>query len=178
MIFPVRGYLEFEPENVTKKHNFQHSWKRVAMIRTNCDMHLYYAWFLKKRFSLELNKPLRGTHVTIISDKIIDRELFDRIAKTFNKKEILFYVDPEPRSNGEHWWLRVYCPDAIAIRVAAGLNPDPYFSFHLTLGLANEKNLHHSEYILRQCKRFNLISSIPRGSMENHEIVNFEHDKI
>jgi hypothetical protein len=173
MVIEVTGKIEFEPENVTRKHLKQTSWKRVAMIRTDCDMHLYYAWFLKKRFNLELNKPLRGTHVTFISDRVEDRVHFDQAMELFNGKEIKFYVDPEPRSNGEHWWLRVYCPDAESIREIAGLERIPFFTFHLTLGHANERNIDHSNYILDQCKRFELISNEPRQPLEKHQIVKF-----
>ena len=70
MLIKVKGILEFSPEDVTRKHKNQSSWKRVAMIRTDCDMDRYYAWFLRKRFNLELNQNLRGTHVSFISDKL------------------------------------------------------------------------------------------------------------
>ena len=172
MLIKVRGILDFEPEDVTRKHKNQSSWKRVAIIKTDCDLSRYYAWFLKKRFNLELNKNLRGTHISFISDRM-DRDLFNQVSLLFNGKEIDFYLETEPRSNGNHWWLRVYCSDAESIRETCGLSREPYFSFHLTLGKANEKNIEHSQYILRQCKFFNLLSSEERKPIEYHEILNF-----
>lgn len=169
MLFKVRGILNFSPEDKTKKHKSQSSWKRTAMINTNCDLSEYYAWFIKKRFNLELNKPLRGTHVTIISD-IVDADIFNQASKFFNGKEIDFYFETEPRTDSKHWWLRVYCPDAENIRESIGLSREPYFSFHLTIGYANEKNIIHSEYILRQCKMFELISNEGRKPFSEHEI--------
>jgi hypothetical protein len=103
----------------------------------------------------------------------MNSDIFNQVSLIFNGKEIDFYVETEPRSNGNHWWLRVYCPDAEIIRETCGLNREPYFSFHLTLGKANEKNIEHSEYILRQCKFFNLLSSEERKPIEYHEILNF-----
>lgn len=138
MVFKVKGILEFNPVNRTKKHRDQALWKRVAMIRTYCDMDEYYRWFLKKRFNLELNSNLRGTHVTIINDRM-DFDAFENASEIFNGKEIEFYVDTEPRSNGKHWWLRVYCPEAESIREVMGLSREPYLAFHLTLGYALEK---------------------------------------
>jgi len=44
----------------------------------------------------------------------------------------------------------------------------------LTLGFVNEKNLEHSEYILRQCKNFNLISPEPRIPLDQHEVYEFQ----
>ena len=173
MVIRIRGILEFSPEDVTRKHRNQSSWKRVAIIKTDCDLDRYYAWFLKKRFNLELNKNLRGTHVTFINDKF-EKGIFDQFAPLFDGKEIDFYIETEPRSNGEHWWLRVHCPEAESIRELMGLSRDPYFGLHLTLGHANEKYIAHSEYITKQCKRFELISNEPRKPLSEHEIIEFK----
>jgi hypothetical protein len=178
MVIEIEGRLEFEPENFTRKHENQSAWKRVAMIRTDCDLHLYYAWFLRKRFNLELNKPIRGSHVTFISDRFEDRKIFDEVAKMFNGKPVTFYLELEPRSNGEHWWLRAYSPDTENIRHILGLSREPYFSLHFTLGYANEKNMAHSHYIMEQCKRFELIDSSLRKPLEEHEILNFNSSRI
>ncbi len=56
MLIKVRGILDFTPEDKTKKHKAQSSWKRVAVIKTNCDLDQYYAWFLRKIVSRELSK--------------------------------------------------------------------------------------------------------------------------
>lgn len=173
MVIKYRGILDFTPEDVTRKHKSQSTWKRVAVIKTNCDMDRYYAWFLKKRFNLELNRNLRGTHVTFITDRL-EKSIFDQASKLFNGKEIDFYVELEPRSNGNHWWLRVHCPEAESIREAMGLSREPYFGLHLTLGLANERNIQHSKYILECCKRFELISNEPRKPLTEHEIEDFK----
>ena len=190
MVFKVRGILDFSPVDKTNKHKSQSSWKRVAMIRTNCDLDRYYAWFLKKRFNLELNSNLRGTHITFISDKI-EKDIFEKFSNIFDGKEIDFYVEFEPRSSGKHWWLRIHCPDAEDIREIMGLDRIPYFSFHLTLGYALAKYpetvndsplaikvrkdyLEHSEYITECCKRHELISNESRKPLSEHEIVEFK----
>jgi len=169
MLFKVKGILDFTPEDVTKKHISQSSWKRVAIIKTNCNISDYYAWFLKTRFNLTLNKPLRGTHVTFISDRV-DRDIFNQACIIFNNKEIEFYYENMPRSNGQHWWLRAWSPQAEDIRQSIGLSRVPYFSFHLTIGSANEKNIDHSKYILECCKKFKLTDGNPRSSLEEYEI--------
>jgi hypothetical protein len=191
MIFKVRGILEFSPKDKTKKHASQSSWKRVAMIRTNCDLDRYYAWFLKKRFNLELNTNLRGTHVTFINDKM-SAQTFNKFSKLFDGKEIDFYVETEPISSGVHWWLRVHCPEAESIREVMGLSRDPFFGMHLTLGHAvikypdsveeSDNNsmkikkdyIEHSKYILECCKLHNLISSDVRKPINQHEVVEFK----
>lgn len=189
MVIKIRGILDFTPEDVTRKHIKQSEWKRVAIIKTDCDLDKYYAWFLCKRFNLELNENLRGAHVTFINDRL-NRDIFNEAANYFNGKEIDFYIELEPRSNGQHWWLRVHCPEAESIREAMGLSREPYFGLHLTLGNATIKYpevendapqsvrakkdfLGHSKYILRACKRFELISNEPRKPLSEHEIVTF-----
>jgi hypothetical protein len=173
MVIKIKGILDFTPEDVTRKHKSQSSWKRVAVIKMDGDLDRYYAWFLKKRFILDLNKNLRGAHVTFISDRL-EKTIFDEASKLFNGKEITFYLEIEPRSNGQHWWLRVHSPEAESIREAMGLSREPYFGLHLTLGLANERNLEHSKYILETCKRFEIISNEPRKPLSEHEIKEFK----
>ena len=154
------GKIEFDPVNVTKKHNKQASWKKTAMVKFDCDIWEYYSWFLKKRFNLYLNKPLRGTHLTIINDKF-DPEteyLYDQGRQLFHGKEIRIQYDPTLiRANDKgHWWINADSDDAKNIRSVMGLTPDPYFGFHITIGLATHLQLEHSKYILDQCIRFNL----------------------
>lgn len=152
----VKGRLNFSVADVTRKHKNQSAWKRTAIIQTGCDLDKYYSWILKKRFSLDLNKNLRGTHVTIISDRM-NMEVFNQGKSIFDKKEISFFFDPKNvKSNGKHWWIDVDCPDAENIRESMGLTRIPYFGFHLTIGHANELNILHSEYILNLIKKFGI----------------------
>jgi hypothetical protein len=172
MVLHLKGILDFELPDVTKKHVNQSSWKKTAIIKTNDDLDQYYYWFLKKRFNIDLNRNLRGSHVTIINDRI-DFKDFQMGSKIFNRKECDFYLDIEPRFNGKHWWLRVYSPMAESIRQACGLNPQPYFSFHLTIGHIKEGEHHteQAEYLLRQIQKFEIISNEPRKPLEEHKII-------
>lgn len=156
-MFELKGKIEFDPINVTKKHNLQSSWKKAAMVKFEDDLCAYYSWFLEKRFGLKLNKPLRGTHVTIINDKC-DFDIFEQARQVFDGKEITLKYDPTCiRANKKgHWWTKVECEDVRSIRTAMGLTPDPYFGLHLTIGLATHLQLEHSNYILDQCIKFNL----------------------
>ncbi len=157
-MFEMKGILEFDPINVTKKHLKQASWKRVAVIKFDNDICEYYSWFIAKRFNLKLNKPLRGAHVTIISDIVDSDELYTQARELLNGKEITIKYDPTNiRANKKgHWWVKVYCDDVKNIRTIMGLNPDPYFGLHLTMGLATHLQLEHSNYILDQCIKFDL----------------------
>ncbi len=153
----IKSIIEFDPIDLTAKHKKQSDWKRTAICLIDDDIDKYYSWFLKKRFNLELNRPIRKAHITIINDRVEDKEKYNQAKEIFNNKEIIFTFKPdEIRSNGEHFWLKVYNTDIEAIREFAGLTRKPHFNLHLTLGYANEKNIHHAQYILRQIMKHNL----------------------
>jgi len=154
------GKIQFEPENKTRKHLAQASWKKVAMVLFEGDVAEYYAWFLKKRFNLELNKPLRGAHITFINDRVDDINnstgtleekdaLWETLKEKWHGKEISVTLNLMPFSDSNHWWLIVdhkFRDELHNIRAEIGLRR-PYFGLHMTIGYANEKNLAHSQYI-------------------------------
>jgi hypothetical protein len=155
-MFEMKGILVFDPINVTKKHNAQSAWKKVAIVKFDCDTYSYYSWFLQKRFNLFLNKPLRGTHLTFIND-IVDDDIYLKAKEMFDGKEVTVKYDPTiVRSNKSgHWWLKAESLDCANIRSVMGLG-DPYFGYHITIGLATHLQLDHSKYITEQCIKFNI----------------------
>ncbi len=155
------GKIVFEPENKTKKHHAQSSWKRLAMVNFNCDVAEYYAWFILRRFNLPLNKPLRGAHISFINDSIKDfsnngtktideiNSEWERVKKKWNNKKVEIKLEISPRTDSKYWWLRVSDESRIhlqEIREELGLSK-PYWGLHMTIGHANDKNLFHSKYI-------------------------------
>ena len=145
----LKGILKFDPPDKTNKHKSQASWKRVAIIELDCDIDAYYRWFIKKRYNLELNRPLRGGHITIINDSVRESPLYDLIKEKYDNTEIEFELDLNARTNGDHWWLKVNSPAAKDIREEGGLSREPYYTMHMTIGLANERTIAHSKYINR-----------------------------
>lgn len=155
------GKIKFDLEDKTKKHVLQSSWKKTAMVMFDGDdICSYYSWFILKRYSIILNKPLRGSHTTFISDSMKDlsqgsksieqvNELWDNVKNKWNGKDICLTFDVSPRFGGEYAWLNVHeehTKELDEIRKELGLGK-PFFKYHLTLGYANEKNLPHLEYI-------------------------------
>lgn len=151
----IKGKLIFDPDNKTKKHLSQSQWKKAVIVKWNCDIHSYYSWFIEKRFNLILNPPLRGTHITIVNEKVNDK-IYSLAKKQFDGKEITFNIEQTEFESGDegHWWLKVNSRDAENIRRAMGLNPKPYFDFHLTIGIATHLRLIHSNYIREIIRRF------------------------
>lgn len=152
-----KAKIIFDPINKTKKHEDQSSWKNVVICITYDDIDLYYSWFLLNRFNLTLNRSIRGAHVTIINDRIPNKITYDKIKNLYDGKEIEFTYNPtEIRSNGKHWWLKVYSEESKEIRKLIGLDENPYMPLHLTLGYSTDKNLEHSKYILNQILKYGL----------------------
>lgn len=169
-ILSFKGRILFEPKNKTKKHDNQSSWKRIAMIMIDGDACDYYSWFIQKRYSIELNKPLRGSHISIINDSINDmlnglkcsideaEVIWNSVKNKYNNKEIEFLLDLDVRSSGEHWWLNIidddYKKDIYNIRTELGLNPKPYYGLHMSIGYANNKNIDQSKYIIECIRKY------------------------
>lgn len=150
----VTGKIWFDPKNVTKKHNTQSEWKRMAMVTFEGDMTEYYAWFIKKRYNLELNRPLRGAHISFINDSVRDMGVYadkwDEVKEKYNGTEVTLTLDLDVRGDGKHWWLVVEHESRkplLDIRSELGLGK-PFWGMHLTVGYANEKNIEHSRYIV------------------------------
>lgn len=164
----LKGKIIFDPDNKTRKHESQASWKLMALLMFGGDVCNYYKWFIKKRYNLELNQPLRGAHISFINDSIADiadglgitqKEgiaKWREIKKKWNGKEITIELNTDVRSDGKHWWLQI--PEDSReklhrIREELGL-ARPYFGLHCSIGFANEKNIEHSKYILGLLEKF------------------------
>lgn len=147
----IKGKIIFDPDNVTRKHNRQADWKRVAMVKFDGEMAEYYAWFIARRYNLVLNRPLRGAHVTFVNDSVKEIVGGDRtweaVRKKWDGKEIDVILNLDVRTNSEHWWMKAdKTPEFWEIRKELGLGR-PFWGLHMTIGYANERNIEHSKYI-------------------------------
>ena len=151
----IRGKIKFDPIDKTKKQTKQGSWKKVAMVIFDGDLPEYYAWFLKKRYNLTLNKPLRNSHITFINDRESDMNgKWKEIKEKYQAKEIEIVLSIDSITNSRspgHWWLNIPEEDRAELhdlRSELGLGI-PYWGLHMSLGYANYKNLSHSKYIYK-----------------------------
>lgn len=165
------GKIGFEPENLTKKHKNQASWKKVAMVFFDGDIPQYYSWFLNRRYNLILNPPQRQFHVSFINDSYKDLSIngaksnqqididWNNLKNKWDGKEISVVFDLNVRTDGFYWWLNVPHDEREllhSIRAEVGLGR-PFFGLHGTIGRARD-GIHeqHSEYIHNLIK-INLI---------------------
>lgn len=150
------GKIQFEPENVTNKQMAQSSWKKVAFVLIGGDECEYYAWFIKKRYDLILNVPVRKSHISFINDSHRDLGEFglsqwESVKKKWDNKSIEVILSTDVRSNSLHWWLVMpheHRGELLNIRAELGLGK-PFFGIHMSIGYANPKYEEHSKYIHR-----------------------------
>jgi hypothetical protein len=163
VFIPYQGLINFNIENITKKHNSQ-NWKSVGMVLfPDSEIAEYYSNFLFINFGIKLNKNLRGSHITFLSDNLNrDSKLsleeqkikWEYVNEIYNEKNIIVDLNINKySSNGHHWWLSIK-PNEILnkIRTELGLG-ESYFTYHLTLGYVNERNKEQSDYILNLAKK-------------------------
>jgi len=160
----IQGTIVFDPVDKTEKQKQQSIWKKVAMVMLEGELCEYYSWFVKKRYNLELNKPMRNAHVTFINDSYKDmgkgtevqkEAKWQEVKKKWNGKKVDVYLDLGLKTDGEHWWLRVTPEQRTTfdeIRSEVDLDR-PYWGMHMTIGYANNKNIQHSQYIHDMIKK-------------------------
>lgn len=148
------GIIEFDPHHLTKKHEDQGRWKRMAIIYMPGDIAAYYSWYVLKRFDLKILKPARGPHISFISDRFMDidakgghakQALWNKVKNKYQGKKIDMVLDTDVRTNGDHWWLNVETSSRQkiqSIRDQLGFDK-PYFGLHMSLGYAANVNLSH-----------------------------------
>ena len=153
------GTIVFDVENKTAKHKKQASWKKHVIVMMNDNLSDYYGWFIKQRYNVVLNKPLRGPHYTIVNDRGSDLSNWDKVKSKYNNTRIKVYYNIDMRSNSEHWWLKAYSPEGDQIRKELNLG-SPFYAPHITIGLVNNKNQMASDYALRCEKRYGNFNKI------------------
>ena len=168
----LTGKIGFEPEDYTKKHKAQASWKKMAIVFIDGDITEYYSWFIQKRYNLTLNKPLRGAHISFINDSIKDMslngqrtikevdELWESVKKKWDGVEIPITLDLSPRTDDRTWWLNIPNDERTilqGIREELGLGR-PFWGMHMSIGYARPGIMEeHSKYIHDLIKK-NFIS--------------------
>lgn len=165
------GNIVFNPKDYTNKHIKQSGWRKTAIVDIDGQWTEYYSWFLKKR-GLILNAPLRKAHITFINESVdtikaknrsAKQQLWTNVANMFNGKYIEFDLEVQQYSSGKHWWLRIPKESEVNMEGFKGrgeLNGirqilygtikgefEYKWGFHMTTGLANEKNIIQSQYL-------------------------------
>lgn len=151
------GKLVFDVDDLTKKHKQQSTWKKHVIAHIDDpEFCRYYSWFLEKRFNLRFSEPIRGTHLTLINDRLRDyenssEETYHAAKQKYDGTYIDIRYSLDPKTDGTHWWFRARTDIGVQIRTEIGLSPKPYFGYHITIGRigGREHEIEHGKYIHR-----------------------------
>lgn len=83
-----------------------------------------------------LMRPVWGNHISMIrgEEPLENAEAWEN----FDGMELRFRFDPAPQFNETgprfYWWLDIECPEIGDIRESFGLDREPEYPLHLTLG--------------------------------------------
>jgi len=106
-----------------------------VVIKADNDLTRYYIKqfnFANRAKDIQLMFPAWGGHISIVRGEDIKDKNY---LSSLNDKKISFSYDPEVKGNGNHFWLKVECPEAENIREKLGLYKKTRFDFHLTIGV-------------------------------------------
>jgi hypothetical protein len=133
------------------------------MVFFDGDVCEYYSWYIKKRYGLVLNKPIREAHISFINDKSSDMSLngeislqevddnWKRVKEKWDGQEVQISLNLNPKFDKTHWWFNVpYEHQDVLQGIRDELNlGKPFYHFHMSIGYANEKNILHHQYITK-----------------------------
>lgn len=166
------GKMIFDPKPLNGDVSmFKPYW---SIIKTDDDFDSYYKWFLHKRYGynsilsitddyikpyneiygLKLQKPAWGSHISVIRGEIKEglttddeiNEWWDYYKNKYNGKNYEFVYDLTPKTNGKHWWLKIYSDELTDLRKEMGLFKSD-IGLHITLGMTVPTYLEQSFYL-------------------------------
>jgi hypothetical protein len=111
--------------------------ERWLVLMCDDEISKYYRTLFTREFPWrgKLTRPVWGTHVSIIrGERIPNMNLWGIDAN----KIVEFEYEGGVIDNGEYYWLKAKCPALSVLREKYGLNREPKFGFHLTIGRTTE----------------------------------------
>lgn len=90
-----------------------------------------YPPYLNGGYPIKLARPVFGAHISVIRGEHIHNY---HLWKLDNNKIVEFEYESGVKNNGEYYWLDVICPYLENLRSQYGLNKQPKYGFHLTIG--------------------------------------------
>lgn len=129
MVFPftAEGKLIYDP-TAGKAAN---SW--WVIVECPKDIMDYYHHWVKKENGIVLNKPLFGSHISVVRGEE-PPENNKECWRKYHEEIIEFSYSHDIHSSDDFYWLEVASPRLAQIREELGLPALPTFGFHLTIG--------------------------------------------
>lgn len=103
------------------------------IIETPKDILDYYHHWILKEENIKLQKPLFGSHISVIRGEEPAEHKKDLWCK-YDQEEIYFQYSNDIETDGQHWWLPITSKQLEEIRSELGFDKYPEHGYHLTLG--------------------------------------------
>lgn len=100
------------------------------------DLGSYYLYWFNKEYKTvcKAQKPKWGSHITIVRGEYEQPTLKLEEWQGLHGKEYAFQYDGKPTCNGQHIWLSVEGDSLLDLRTYFGLERNPIYPLHLTVG--------------------------------------------
>ncbi len=132
MLYKSSGTLVYSPKTKDELKS-SNDWAIVSCAHSIGQYYraLYHQEFFYKP---KLIQPIWSSHISFIRNEKINNPSLWRFAEN---KVINFEYEPGVKNNNKYFWLTVYCDELLAIRELYGLNREPKYGLHLTIGIVS-----------------------------------------
>ena len=150
------GKVVFDPPPIIDFHTGH----RTVILEVPVGYEGLYRWLIKKELGLDLIKPVREGHITIVSwyeSDNISEEVWEQVKSVWEGQAVeVWYHLPNSDLNVPYWWLRLDEGARIplhCLRTKLGLPERPKSGLHLTIGTVKEKDKELSDYFVSVLQR-------------------------
>jgi hypothetical protein len=127
MDFKAEGKIIYDPTAGKAKNPW---W---VIVECPKDIIQYYHHWITKEEGVKLNKPLFGSHISVVRGEEPSNDKKNLWGRR-KEKIVTFTYNHEVGMENDYYWLRVHCQELNELRIELGLPPNVEFGFHLTIG--------------------------------------------
>lgn len=121
-----RGYVRYTP-----------SWWVILGVDDALGKYLRHMFWLRTHKAIKLGRPSQNLHVTVISG---EQPPIDKVLEwgRYEGTDLWCRLYYQAATNGNAWWMPVYCEAAYNLRERLGLRRVPEPDLHLCIGYERE----------------------------------------
>ena len=123
------GILIYSPELLGE--HISPNWWLILICDNEIGRYYRHLYHLSTHRVDQLQRPAWSSHVSVIrNEEPPNKELWEKYAQ----KQVEVQYSTEIKTNGEYFWLKVFCPWFMEVREELGLSSQPLIPFHLSIG--------------------------------------------
>lgn len=127
----ANGILTYNPKRPDVRKTFDHDdWRLVAEV--DHGFSLYYCWWVKRQWGLNLQLPVWKPHITVLNGKQPVLPEYHKLWKKHERRKIVFEYSVEFEQHWKFFVLPVKCEVFNDIRAELGL--PAWNHYHVTFG--------------------------------------------